>query len=592
MPYAVVHPASWRWIRSTTIVAIVALTALAALISGAGTASTPSAAAGPNFTPALGTLAAKHPARSVEVIVQIDRGFDHGAVRKLIAAHHGTVTREVRLINGLAADIPAAQAVELAADKGVRAVSMNSRVAHSGLVDIGGIASAYPLSIHADAAWNKNISGKGVGIAIIDTGIAGGLPDFAVSQSDPTSRVVASAVVNPAASSSTDAYGHGTHIAGLAAGDGAGLAASDPNYGKYVGIAPDANLIAVKAGDESGAASVLDVIDGLQFVVDHKSDYNIKVVNLSLRSTNPESYKTDPLDAAVESAWFNNIVVVAAAGNMGDDPAAVSYAPANDPFVITVGGVDDHGTKGTADDDLAYWSSRGKTQDGFAKPDVLAPGAHMVSTLSPGSAYVSLCAVCITDGSYFKVSGTSMAAGVASGAIADIIQAKPTWTPNQIKSTLMKKANDVKGVFSVTSTLLNKDTLMGKEIALDKVIGAGSPEPAANQGITPNTLVDATTGAIDYTRASWSRASWSEAADPLRASWSRASWSRASWSRASWSATQLSCSDFERASWSRASWSAEDIAYAQGACTAMDPTRASWSSVDPTRASWSTFYDK
>ena len=106
--------------------------------------------------------------------------------------------------------------------------------------------------------------------------------------------------------------------------------------GRYVGIAPDANLISVKVSDDQGEASVLDVIYGLQFVVDNKAAYNIRVVNLSLESTTPGSYKTDPLDAAVEAAWFKGIVVVTAAGNRGTAEDAVSYAPANDPYVIAV----------------------------------------------------------------------------------------------------------------------------------------------------------------------------------------------------------------------------------------------------------------
>jgi serine protease AprX len=213
----------------------------------------------------------------------------------------------------------------------------------------------------------------------------------------------------------------------------------------------------------------------------------------------------------------------------------------------------------------------------------------------------------VTDGGYFKVGGTSMAAGVVSGAIADIIQAKPTWSPDQIKGTITK-ADRGRNITKVTNsigttvngTILSKPdpssisptTIVGREISIDKVIGLGKADPPANTGFTANTLVDPATGAIDYTRASWSRASWSDAADPLRASWSRASWSRASWSRASWSATPESCADFERASWSRASWSDADIQAAKDACTQMDPTRASWSGADFTRASWSTSFDK
>jgi serine protease AprX len=500
----------------------------------------------------------------------------------------------------------AAKAASLATEPGVRGVSLNATVKKTDDdFEARNLVTAYNQSIGAPTAWDKGYTGRGVGVAVIDTGIAGDVPDFRTSRSEATSRVVASAVVNPSASSSGDGLGHGTHIAGLIAGNGKNRPFGDPAVGKYVGVAPHANLIAVKAGDEHGGATVLDVIDGLQFTVDYKRDYNIRVVNLSLRSTSPQSYKTDPLDAAVESAWFSGITVVVAAGNEGTASDAVSYAPANDPYVITVGGVDDQGTKTIGDDTVASWSSRGATQDGFTKPDVLAPGAHMVSTLAPGSDYASLCPECVTDGAYFKVGGTSMAAGVVSGAIADIIQARPSWTPNQIKSTLARRGRALTAITTssgatVTGTVIDgaapsstsSTTIIGKEIAIDKVLDRDSPDTGINGGLTANSLVDPATGAIDYTRASWSRASWSQATDVLRASWSRASWSRASWSRASWSATPQSCADFERASWSRASWSDVDIAYAKDACTQMDPTRASWSGAEFERASWSTSFEK
>ena len=154
-----------------------------------------------------------------------------------------------------------------------------------------------------------------------------------------------------------------------------------------MGVAPKANLISIKASDDDGNATVLDVIAGMQFAVDHKAEYNIRVLNLSLESTSIESYKTDPLDAAVEAAWYKGIFVVAAAGNRGPGDDSVSHAPGNDPYVVTVGAVDDQGTKEIADDTPTSWSSRGTTQDGFAKPDIYAPGANIVSNLAPKSKY-------------------------------------------------------------------------------------------------------------------------------------------------------------------------------------------------------------
>ena len=121
------------------------------------------------------------------------------------------------------------------------------------------------------------------------------------------------------------------------------------------------------------------MIYGLQFAVEHQSQYNIRVINMSVDSTTPQSYKTDPLDAAVEAAWMHGIVVVASAGNRGTAPDAVQYSPANDPYVITVGGIDENGTANPSDDTVASWSSQGTTQDGIQKPDVYAPGrAHRV----------------------------------------------------------------------------------------------------------------------------------------------------------------------------------------------------------------------
>src|SRR5439155_1704589 len=268
---------------------------------------------------------------------------------------------------------------------------------------------------------------------------------------------------------------------------------------------------------------------------DFKDTYNIRVVNLSLESADAQSYKTDPLDAAAESAWFNGIVVVAAAGNRGTDADAVNYAPGNDPYVISVGGVDDMGTKNTLDDALASWSSRGTTQDGYAKPDIVAPGAHIVSTLAPGSAFASMCPSCVVSGQYIRAGGTSMAAPMVAGAAAALLQLYPGLTPNQVKGTLQATTRKVTGDGA-------------NEVSLAALVQGALPITTANQGLTPNSLVSSSTGKIDYTRSSWSRSSWS------RSSWSRSSWSRSSWS-CNCSKTSSGTIDPTRSSWSRSSWS-------------------------------------
>jgi serine protease AprX len=481
---------------------------------------------------AAAALACAAPARA-DVIVQVEPGTPG---RALLAGVGATHVRAIPLIGAFAADLPPGAAAALAREPGVRAVSPDARVRSEGSpVDTSRLSTAYDMSVGTDHLWNNNLTGAGVGVAVVDTGIAGGLPDFRVSASDPTSRVIASAVTNPDATTAGDAYGHGTHVAGIIAGDGNSRGSGDPLRGRYVGIAPDANLISIKADDDDGATTVLDVINGIQFAVDHKADYNIRVLNLSLESATPESYKTDPLDAAVEAAWLHGIVVVAAAGNRGTDGDAVTYAPGNDPFVISVGAVDDKGTKSQSDDAPASWGSAGTTQDGLAKPDVVAPGAHIVSALAPGSAFAGLCPSCVRDGEYIQAGGTSMSAPVVSGIAALLLQKHPDWTPNQVKGALVKTARPLSG-----------GRVQYKEIVADKALGANT---TANAGLVPNAIVDPATGAIDYTRATWSRATWSSAADLLRATWSRATWSCAC------GGTTGGTVDPTRATWSRATWS-------------------------------------
>jgi serine protease AprX len=297
-------------------------------------------------------------------------------------------------------------------------------------------------------------------------------------------------------------------VAGIIAGDGNNLSARDPMQGQYVGVAPDANLISVKVSDEAGNATVLDVIYGLQFAVDHKSQYNIRVVNLSLDSTTPQSYTTDPLDAAVESTWMHGIVVVAAAGNRGTDSDAVQYSPANDPYVITVGAVDENGTPGTSDDSIADWSSRGTTQDGVDKPDVYAPGAHITSVLAPDSVFSTACATCVIGERYIMGSGTSLAAPMISGLVADVLQLHRGWTPNQVKGALTSDraaANDSPA-----------------EVSGSKLASLFSP-PSANLGLTPNELIG-DGGAIDYSLSRWSLSRWSIAPDSLSAVFAKSSY--------------------------------------------------------------------
>ena len=486
-------------------------------------------------SPALAKLAGTKPATQVEAIVQFETGVKPSTSRELIRTAGGRVTGDLHVINGLVARMSASEANRLASRDGVRAVSMNTGVKPQS-VDATKLATSYNQSLTSDQVWNTYGTGKGVGVAVIDTGIAEDMDDFEVAKNGngrADSRVVASAVVNPDAKTDADGYGHGTHVAGIIAGNGNNRNKKDALRGKYIGVAPEANLINVKIADEQGNATILDVIYGLQFAVDFKDEYNIRVVNMSLESSVAESYKTDPLDAAAEAAWFSGIVVVAAAGNRGSDKDAVSYAPGNDPFVISVGAVDDMGTSKLTDDKLATWSSRGKTQDGYSKPDVLAPGSGIVSTLAKNSEFTSMCPTCIVGGEYIRAGGTSMSAPMVAGLAAIMLEDRPTLTPDRVKGMLMSSDRNVPGV--------------GDEAyALGAVKSTSTSNP--NAGISPNTFVDQATGKIDYARSRWSRSRWSSAGmsrsrwscdcselsngkvDPARSRWSRSRWST-SWTK-------------------------------------------------------------
>ena len=446
-----------------------------------------------------------------DVIVRFAPQVSTADRRATIEAAGGTVTHDLHLIGGLGARMTAPAAERLRSAMGVLDVAFAAPVeSRSGRwSDEVGPKAVYRETIGLPAR-NARLTGEGVGVAVVDTGIAGDLPDFTLSRTNRRSRVRVSAVVNPNARSAADPLGHGTHIAGIIAGDGDNRSPSDRRRGRYVGVAPDARLVSVKIADDQGHATTLDAIYGIQFAVDHADELDIDVLNLSLASSVAESPRTDPLAAAAEAAWLHGIVVVAAAGNAGDDPDAVSYAPGNDPYVITVGATDDQGTKSVLDDLVPSWSSRGRTQTGLAKPDVMAPGANIISTLAPDSEFETLCPTCVVDDEYFRVGGTSMAAAVTSGAVALLLEAHPDWTPDQVKAALMSTASS------------------SGALRVDRAVYANPVPDAVKQRHSLNRLIDpnASPPTINYTAASWRAASWryADRSDGARPSWAAASW--------------------------------------------------------------------
>jgi serine protease AprX len=418
----------------------------------------------------------------VKVIVQ---AIDPAAAASAVRRAGGTVTRDLPIVSGVAATLSSKAISSLAAQSAVRTISLDARVHVLGQPDAGKLRSVYPKAVKADRAWNSNYTGAGVTVALIDTGIAD-VPDLAgrvLPVTDDLTQVTTTCQNFSGDPGCGDSYGHGTFIAGIIAGDGS---SSD---GAYTGIAPDANLVSVKIAGPDGSADVSNVLAAIQWVVSFKDRYGIKVLNLSLGTDGTQSYRTDPFDYAVERAWSAGIAVVVSAGNAGPDPRTISK-PADDPFVITVGAVDDEGTPGLGDDALPLFSAHGPTAaDGIQKPDVVAPGAHIASLRAPGSS-IDTNFTNYIDGYYRRGSGTSMAAGVVSGSVALLLQANPSWSPNRIKYALKSTAHNV------ASTDAN--AVGSGEIDVQGALA--SPYGLANQGVAKSNglgSLDASRGTVE-----------------------------------------------------------------------------------------------
>ena len=461
-------------------------------------------------------------------------------------------------------------------------------------------------STNASEYWKAGITGAGVDVALIDTGVApvDGLtypgkvingPDLSFESQIPGMEHL-------------DANGHGTHLAGIIAGRANGakrIAKGDD--ANFLGMAPGARIVNVKVGDAYGAVDVSQVIAAIDWVVAHRNDngMNIRVITLAYGTDGVQPAQIDPLAHAVEMAWRAGIVVVVAAGNDGN--SAPLRNPAYDPFVIAVGASENVGHRdASADDVVAEFSNCGTAARSV---DLVAPGKSIVSLRVPGSvADTQHPTARVADG-FFLGSGTSQAAAVVSGAAALVLEQHPWLTPDQVKRFLA--TGTAESLNSASSTCQ----------------GAGGLDLGAALGTTPPNLVESMqvhqlsdgSGSIDASRgsfklydivsgekvvlegeidimgnewtgydcstvwtcsslwsggyfngASWSGASWS-GASWSGASWSGASWSGASWSGASWSSKSWSGASWSGASWSGASWSG-----------------ASWSGASWSGASWSS----
>ncbi|MCA9793144.1 MAG: S8 family peptidase [Candidatus Eremiobacteraeota bacterium] len=286
-------------------------------------------------------------------------------------------------------------------------------------------------TLGVDKLWEQGYRGQGVTIAVIDTGI--------YPHPDLQDRIVAFKDWVAGRTEAYDDQGHGTHVAGDAGGNGT---MSD---GRYMGAAPEANLVGIKVLDKHGSGRLSDIIKGVQWAVDHKDEHHIDIINMSLGGPVFASYKEDPVAQAVGEAINHGIIAAVAGGNSGPKPSTIG-TPGNHPQAFTVGALDDHGTRTRADDDVAFFSSRGPTSiDGLTKPDILSPGVAITAANSPGSALDKL-AVPHVGRSYITISGTSMATPVMAGVIAAVLSANHDLTPAEVKEIFTSTATPLEGV--------------------------------------------------------------------------------------------------------------------------------------------------
>ena len=465
--------------------------------------------------------------------------------------------------------------------------------------DLGSLYNA-TKSYGAHDAWGKTgptgakVTGKGVDVAVIDTGVA------PVAGLNAVGKVVngpdLSFESQLSATRHLDGYGHGTHMAGIIAGRDAQVSAGNENDDDYfVGMAPDARIVNVKVATADGGADVSQVIAAIDWVVQHRKDagMNIRVINLSYGTHSTQPYTVDPLAYAVENAWRKGIVVVAAAGN--DGAGNQLTMPAADPYAIAVGAVDHLGSNSLSDDAIASFTNSGTTA---RRADLLAPGKSVVSLRVPGS-YSDRGhpeGLVTGDGArrFFRGSGTSQATAMVSGAVALLLQQRPNLTPDQVKHLLKATADrvsgsdpaqgagvlDIKGAFEAATPSAAK-----AKQAWPAATGTGTLE--ASRG--DSHVVDPSTGAmltgeVDALGNPWDARSWRDATS-LEKAWTGGTWNGRTWSGSDWSGTSWTARSWRSATWTGVDWSGGD--WLARSWRGDTWSAKGWSSLDVAARSWS-----
>jgi serine protease AprX len=578
------------WRRPLLQAVVVGLVLICAAAAGAGASWGANVPRGASWDGATPTKVV----RSSSVIVRAQPGAA-ARVAKVVKRLGGRIELKLPIINGFSARIPSVARTRVRRLAGVLSVTLDSRAkalsaSYGAITDMGSMNNVASI-IGAREYWKAGYTGKGVDVALIDSGVApvDGLttpgkvvdgPDLSFESQAPNLTYL-------------DSFGHGTHMAGIIAGR-ANAAAGDyaRDESNFLGIAPDARIVSIKVADAHGATDVSQVIAAIDWVVQHRTDngLNIRVLNLSYGTDSSQDYRVDPLAYAAEQAWKRGIFVVAATGNAGFvKKTGTMTNPAFDPLLMAVGAADPSGTVDSADDMVPAFSSWGSKD---RRPDLVAPGSHVVSLRVPGSfidqTHSSTGAV---SDNLFRGSGTSQAAAVVAGAAALVVQQRPTISVGQLKKLLTSTAThldktkkEAQGSGEVNlAAALNAAT--PSESGLPKLgVGSGSLELSRGSlhlnrdGVTLSGEKDIfgvpflapAIALLEASGSSWSGDTWNGS------SWSGSSWSGSSWSASSWSGS----------SWSGSSWSS--LEWAANAWSGSSWSGSSWSGSSWSGSSWST----
>ena len=535
--------------RGRTLVLLLALVAIVAFPATAAAKSSKNLSA---FVPAeLMQHAQANPTANFKVIVRGRPGQNSASIAKDFGGVAGKMKRAFYSINGVAGSLTGAQLVKLSSNNHVLSITPDAVLKTTDYQsqevwrDVTGVSQLW----HTVGALGALLPApQAPTIAVVDSGIdQSKVADFGT-------RVLAHVdfcSLCPAGTTGQDLEGHGTMVAGLAAG-------SSSTYG---GVAQNAKLVDLRTAGANGASSTSDVIAATDWILQNKDQYGIKVVNYSMRGANPSSFRYDPLDAAVESLWFHGIVVVAAVGNYGveNTPQKVQYSPGNDPFVISVGALSTNGTLSTDDDTLAPWSAYGHTLDGFVKPEISAPGRWMVGPVPAGATLPTTEPDRVLAPGYMWMSGTSLAAPIVAGAAAQVLARHPSWTPDQVKGALMATASALPSVSGFGGGVGEVNAAAAAALTsppnphtnLDTFV---QPDSNGNLAFNGDAWLQTVSTQTDWSETDWSETDWSET-DWSETDWSETDWSETDWSETDWSETDWSETDWSETDWSETDWS-------------------------------------